>query len=115
MGRYKDIEKKRAYQNAWHKKNKDKTNAQNKAYRARVRAEASRLKAGGCVQCGEMDVSCLVFHHKGGKKLDVSMSYGIPSMLKEAEKCIVLCANCHAKLHAKERLAKEPASNGAAF
>lgn len=113
---YKDINKKRAYQNEWHKKHRKKSNAQNAAYRAKVREAAKKAKVDGCAICGEMDADCLVFHHTGDKKQDVACVSGIPALLIELEKCIVLCSNCHMKLHAKEkRDLKLSASNGAAF
>ena len=34
----------------------------------------------------------------------VNRGYGIPRIQKEIDKCIVLCLNCHAKLHNKEKL-----------
>ena len=33
----------------------------------------------------------------------VNRGYGIKRIQKEIDKCIVLCLNCHAKLHSKER------------
>lgn len=62
-----------------------------------------------CAQCGEPDQSCLDFHHLDPtSKHDTvaNLIYGQASndmILTEIEKCIVLCANCHRKLHAQER------------
>ena len=53
--------------------------------------------------CGENHISCLEFHH-----LDPTVKEGAVSnlirvsferALKEIEKCIVLCSNCHKKEH----------------
>ena len=56
----------------------------------------------GCAKCGEKDPVALDMHH-----LDPTTKEGNPSrrgrfenFLKEAEKCVVLCRNCHAKVHA---------------
>jgi hypothetical protein len=58
----------------------------------------------GCLCCGENTPVCLDLHH-----LDPSMKEGNPSkfvkygwkrLMEEAEKCVVVCRNCHAKIHA---------------
>lgn len=58
----------------------------------------------GCLKCEETFYACLELHH-----LDPSEKEGDPStlgqsslkkFLKEASKCVVLCANCHRKVHA---------------
>jgi 5-methylcytosine-specific restriction endonuclease McrA len=61
----------------------------------------------GCVVCGEKDIRVLHFHHKNPKtkKDGVAMlankRASIAVLQEEIEKCILLCANCHAKFHAK--------------
>ncbi len=56
----------------------------------------------GCSACSEKDPRCLEFHHQDpkSKKFNVT-SHGCRtgSLDEEVKKCIVLCANCHAKLH----------------
>lgn len=59
-----------------------------------------------CEKCGEDHVACLQFHHKDPHKKDGNLSEGLrrqgwskERFLKEVEKCIVLCANCHMKHH----------------
>ena len=57
----------------------------------------------GCVVCGEKDAACLDFHHCAGKDYAISSmlrSYSRESILLEIAKCVVICANCHRKLHA---------------
>lgn len=56
----------------------------------------------GCLRCGEKDPYALDFHHIAEKLTNISMSHkSVNSVaLKEISKCIVLCANCHRKLHA---------------
>jgi len=60
-----------------------------------------------CVDCGEKDPIVLEFDHvKGNKKNAVSQLAGKASLAtisKEIEKCVVRCANCHRRRHAKER------------
>ena len=59
-----------------------------------------------CETCGEKEPCCLVFHHKdpSEKRYAVSMmavqGYSIETIEAEIAKCTVLCANCHAKVHA---------------
>ena len=76
--------------------------------RDRVRALASwmrELKESLECPCGERHPACLEFHHKDPKKKDISVSMAIrygwskERTLKEIRKCVVLCSNCHRKLH----------------
>lgn len=56
----------------------------------------------GCIACGERTPCCLHFHHLRDKKFTIG-SYPNKSwdeIVEEIAKCIVLCANCHAKSHA---------------
>lgn len=57
-----------------------------------------------CALCGESDPAVLQFDHLRDKVAVVSrmMDYSWESILKEIEKCQVLCANCHARKTAKE-------------
>ena len=61
----------------------------------------------GCSICGyNKCASALVFHHNGDKEFDIgnaSYSLGLDVIKKEMDKCIILCRNCHAELHEKER------------
>lgn len=59
----------------------------------------------GCQLCPEDDGTCLELHHPdpSTKEDDPSLiirRYGWDAFLREASKCIVLCANCHRKVHA---------------
>ena len=62
----------------------------------------------GCKDCGISNPVVLVFHHINPEEKDFnlcnapSFGYGIERVSKEIEKCIVLCANCHAIVHASE-------------
>jgi len=58
-----------------------------------------------CLRCGEDDIYCLDFHHKdpSQKKFAISTRGAralTAEVLEEIAKCVVLCKNCHAKLHA---------------
>lgn len=58
-----------------------------------------------CCVCGENHRACIQFHHSEPFKKEDSISKmvnrgcDISSLLKELKKCIVVCANCHAKIH----------------
>jgi len=58
-----------------------------------------------CQRCFENHPACLVFHHKDPKSKKGTINrlvrdgYSKEKILKEIEKCEVLCFNCHAKEH----------------
>jgi hypothetical protein len=58
-----------------------------------------------CEVCGEKYAGCLDFHHKNPKEKDSTVSdlvakgYGMKTIFREIKKCVVLCKNCHAKIH----------------
>lgn len=58
-------------------------------------------KVEGCICCGEKDVACLDFHHIKDKyeQLSHMLSHSKDTISNEIDKCVVLCANCHRKLH----------------
>lgn len=60
-------------------------------------------KKSKCARCPESDFRCLQFHHLRDKVAGVAemakVGYKIETIQKEIEKCIVLCASCHAKEH----------------
>lgn len=63
----------------------------------------------GCSICGyNKYASALDFHHNGNgdKKFSISQfnDCGIKKIKNEMDKCIVLCRNCHAELHERERI-----------
>jgi len=57
-----------------------------------------------CAFCSESEPACLDWHHTRDKIVDVSqipkMGWGKEKALEEISKCILVCANCHRKLHA---------------
>lgn len=58
-----------------------------------------------CAICGENHPATLDFHHVNPEEKDFRMAdavkdgYSIKKILEEIQKCQVLCANCHRKLH----------------
>lgn len=58
-----------------------------------------------CTICGESHPACLEFHHIDPKEKDIAIAkipflgWTIERLQKEIDKCIILCSNCHKKLH----------------
>lgn len=67
------------------------------------------LKCGlRCIKCGDDDPACLDFHHTDPSKKDgliskLIVTASMDRVIEEIEKCDVLCASCHRKLHCKRR------------
>ena len=62
-----------------------------------------------CGKCGETHVACLEFHHRNPAEKDFLLSVGVAKytlarLQAEVDKCDVICANCHRKLHYDERV-----------
>lgn len=106
-------EKNKEYQKKHYSKNKqyykDKSVARKIVLREKIDEIKSKLY---CIECGENDLSCLDFHHinKDNKEIEISTAlsrgWSFNKILLEMEKCIILCANCHRKLHHNEKLIK---------
>lgn len=62
------------------------------------------IKSVGCRFCPEDDVCCLDFHHLVSEEKENCIArltaHSIETIQKEIEKCVVICSNCHRKLHA---------------
>jgi hypothetical protein len=63
---------------------------------------------GKCIRCGyNKCVDALQFHHaEGDKQFGISAKTACKNweaVLKEARKCQLVCANCHAEIHAEEK------------
>lgn len=74
-------------------------------YRDRNNAFIDSIKKSGCIICGYKQCSdALVFHHRDLNEKDFSISKGasksLESVKAEINKCIVICSNCHAEVHA---------------
>lgn len=71
-----------------------------------------------CSRCGEGDYRCLQFHHINGRKTDtvsklVGMALSKDTILAEIAKCIVVCANCHSKIHYVSKSTVQPTAYSA--
>lgn len=106
---YKDKEKQRAYWRDYERRNKEKRSAEHNNRRLKLLDMLNEYRATHPCGCGESDPICLDFHHTNGDK-EISVAL-IPTrgwtperMMEEVQKCIVLCANCHRKLHRDKKL-----------
>lgn len=92
---------------AYQKANPDKRNVWQKTFRLKTEQEWRDFKDTlECSDCGENDGACLDFHHldPDEKRDTVSrLKFFKVKVKEEIKKCIVLCANCHRKLHAREK------------
>ena len=58
-----------------------------------------------CLKCNESDWTCLDFHHVDSKTKSMTISLMVgrqhskENIMAEIAKCVVLCANCHRKVH----------------
>lgn len=97
-----------SYKNHW-LKNRKRIDANNYLITEQLREKCNLIKHNmGCYFCKENNPVCLDFHHKNKN----SKTLGISSMIgrhrvwatieNEISKCIVVCANCHRKIHAGE-------------
>ena len=80
----------------------------NRARRQEKRMRLVQDFGGKCSICGyNKCIDALQFHHldSNNKEYDVSrlvtQNRPYEKILKEAKKCIMICANCHAEIHAK--------------
>jgi hypothetical protein len=73
--------------------------------RRNLKKQAINYLGGKCSICGyNKSVNALHFHHKDPTQKDFGISKSIKSWEKikiELDKCILLCANCHAEEHEK--------------
>ena len=103
-------EKQAGYSKAYYEKNKKevihKINVRKKTHKAWFVNYKKQLS---CTVCGESRHATLDFHHtdpkKTNKKVHKLISDGSTKtrILKEIEKCVVLCSNCHRVHHEEER------------
>lgn len=56
-----------------------------------------------CTCCGENSPECLELHHLDPQTKEThpsdAVTRGWKKFMEEAEKCVVLCSNCHKKVH----------------
>ena len=110
---YKNKQKEKEYKTRWNKEyyrthkeqEKKRTSERKKILRKWFKAHKETLK---CEKCGENHYVCIEFHHKNKNDKTAGVSVFVHTnfcskdkILAEIEKCTVLCANCHRKVHFK--------------
>lgn len=76
------------------------------AMKARMAAKKQEIaewkRERGCSVCGETEPWVLDMHHldPSEKESHPAQSATLKTFLKEADKCVLLCSNCHRKVHA---------------
>ncbi len=107
----KQREKNREYQKKHYSQKKEYYIQKAKESKLRVKTEYENYKRTlKCEICGENHPATLDFHHKEPDQKEFIVSKTIcrwswSSVKKEIDKCIVLCSNCHRKLHYEEKMA----------
>lgn len=92
----------------WRKNNPEKARNYDKQRDRERRKYIQEYKLSkGCSICGyKKCASALVFHHSNDDKeftISNNTKTNIEKLKEEMGKCEVLCKNCHAELHEKER------------
>ena len=88
----------------YYENNKNKIYNRKKDRINKSREEIKKIMGGKCSKCGynKCMASLEFHHHAGNKEGQVSrmiQDFSKEKSLKEAKKCILLCANCHRELH----------------
>jgi len=108
---FKNKEQGTEYQRRWYHRNKEKVLERRKQRRLEARDWLRRYKSRlSCIECGESHPACLQFHHRNREEKNFTISnvagrqdVSLKRLMQEIEKCEVLCVNCHAKRHWREK------------
>jgi hypothetical protein len=92
---------------SYYVRNQDTLKARYKRERTtRVQSHKQRIIAASphCMICPETDICCLDFHHvdPAQKSFTLAESYAYRTwevIFEEIKKCVLVCKNCHAKIH----------------
>jgi hypothetical protein len=92
----------------WRKDNRERYNRKWKEDRRIKKQWLDEQKLAGCSRCPEKDPCCIDFHHTDPTQKEGNLSvkvahWSIAKLQEEIAKTILLCSNCHRKLHAAER------------
>jgi len=105
----------RTYQRSWHQRHREKRLARKYERKAAIHDYIQNMKSQlRCVDCGQQHPATLHFHHRDSEDKVFNISdavnkgFALDRIKKEMLKCMVLCANCHAKRHYNMRNKKQP-------
>jgi transposase-like protein len=101
------LERKRAWDRDYYQRHRMERRAAVRERKMKFSEYFQQLKAKmKCLHCDENHPAVLQFHHRdpAQKEFNISdfvthQSGGIRKLQKEIEKCDIVCANCHLKLH----------------
>ena len=82
--------------------NREKVRDNWKRFDGKSRGFAGYLRQSSpCQLCGESSPDCLDFHHvdPSTKVLDVSDAKHVREVIAEAQKCVLICKDCHQGIH----------------
>ena len=97
----------RKYVRSHYLKNKKVYLDKNTMRRKEIKVFIESFKSDGCARCDEKDPCCLDFHHMDSSQKEINIGeishrcWSHKRTKEEIQKCIVLCSNCHRKLHNK--------------
>ena len=105
----------RNYHRMWHQRHREKRLARIYERKAAIYEYVQNMKSQlRCVDCGEQHPATLQFHHLNSEDKVFNISSAacrgtsLDRIKKEMQKCIVLCANCHAIRHHNMRNKEQP-------
>src|SRR6266852_5679529 len=104
----------RNYQRSWHQRHRAKRLARMYERKAAIYEYVQNIKSQlCCVDCGQQHPATLHFHHLNSEDKVFNISdaarrgISLDRIKKEINKCMVLCANCHAIRHYNMRNKKQ--------
>lgn len=90
----------------WYPKNRDKQISANMKRRDALAQWFIEYKASlSCSSCGASHPGIIEFHHPNGLQDEPritglsNLGWGKAKIIEAISRCVILCANCHAKLH----------------
>ena len=99
-------EKLREYRRRWYAANRQSAALAVKQRKREIKSWLNQYKATlKCSRCPESHPACLEFHHREPSEKDINLAWAVSwgwsveRILREIDKCVVLCANCHRKQH----------------
>lgn len=102
----KQRERNREYQKKHYQNKKQYYKDKAKERRIHLKEKLNEIKESlSCEKCGENNIAALDFHHTNPEEKDFSLStacsrgMSIKKIKEEIDKCMILCSNCHRKLH----------------
>lgn len=101
---YKNKDKEKISKQKHYVKHKEDYIRRSQEQKERITKIINDLKSEGCSLCGEKCIPCLEFHHLDPSQKDFNISQmkvkgNISKLQDEIAKCVLLCANCHRKVH----------------